>query len=59
VEADSKHTNSFLEFKQLAGRHSSAVPKSTKGNEETNTQSNDISGCCISLVNHFSASASY
>ncbi|KAM0873794.1 hypothetical protein ACQ4PT_037855 [Festuca glaucescens] len=50
VEAESKHTNSFLEFKQITGRHSSAVPKSTKENGEANTQSNDISGCCISLV---------
>ncbi|XP_051189040.1 two-component response regulator-like PRR95 isoform X1 [Lolium perenne] len=46
VEADSKHTNSFLEFKQLAGRHSSAVPKSTKGNEETNTQT--VRDCQVS-----------
>ncbi|KAM0902235.1 hypothetical protein ACQ4PT_019458 [Festuca glaucescens] len=38
VEAESKHTNSFIEFKQLTGRHSSAVPKSTKENGETNTQ---------------------
>jgi len=38
VEAESKHTNSFLEFKQITGRHSSADPKSTKGNGENDAQ---------------------
>jgi pseudo-response regulator 5 len=38
VEAESKHTNSFLEFKQITGRHLSSDPKSSKKNGETNTQ---------------------
>ncbi|KAK1632492.1 hypothetical protein QYE76_006807 [Lolium multiflorum] len=46
VEAESKHTNSFLEFKQLKGRHSSAVPKSTKENGETNAQT--VRDCQVS-----------
>ncbi|KAM0885029.1 hypothetical protein ACQ4PT_030619 [Festuca glaucescens] len=46
VEAESKHTNSFLEFKQITGRHSSAVPKSTKENGEANTQT--VRDCQVS-----------
>uniref|UniRef100_A0ACD5Y734 Uncharacterized protein n=1 Tax=Avena sativa TaxID=4498 RepID=A0ACD5Y734_AVESA len=38
LEAESKQTNGFLEFKQITGRHSSADPKSTEEIGGTNTQ---------------------
>ncbi|XP_010238422.1 two-component response regulator-like PRR95 isoform X2 [Brachypodium distachyon] len=38
VEAESKHTNNFLEFKQITGKYLSSDLKSTEDNGQTKTQ---------------------